>query len=171
MRPMLRSAVSWLRRISLGIALLCYGYMVVSVFLQVLGRYTFIPISIGNAVETAAFAQVWLASMGAGLALRKGAVFAVDLLPSLLPLALARALSIFIALISILFLCVVIYGGVLLTQKGFKQTSPTLLIPMWTVFIAIPIGMFVLAIEVALRVVERWDNPFAQIGSAERDPA
>jgi TRAP-type C4-dicarboxylate transport system permease small subunit len=39
--------------------------MVVAVIVQVLGRYL-LPIGIGNAVETAAFAQVWLACIGGG---------------------------------------------------------------------------------------------------------
>lgn len=166
----LRTVAGWTRGAATAVAVACYAYMVVAVTIQVVGRYL-LPIQIGNAVETAAFAQVWLAALGAAYALRTGAVFAVDILPSLLPLPLARAVSLLLAAVSLCFLGVMIYGGVLLTQRGFHQTSPTLLLPMWTVFIAIPTGMAVMAIEVVVRVADRWDDPFRQVEDQGVEPA
>jgi TRAP-type C4-dicarboxylate transport system permease small subunit len=157
----LRRAVEWA-------VVIIFAYMVGAVLVQVLGRYV-LPIRIGNAVETATFAQIWLTAIGASLALRQGAIFALDTVTRRLPLAPARALSVIIAALSLLFLAVMVYGGVLLTRQGFAQTSPVLLIPMWTIFISIPIGMTLLAIEVVLQVVETWHAPFPPIG-AEGDP-
>ena len=158
---LMKRMIDIIRAISTGMAVICYGYMVVAVLVQVLGRYM-LPIGIGNAVETAAFAQVWLACIGAGLALRHGAVFAVDALPGTLPLGAARLVSVLIAIGSLIFLAVLIYGGVLLTRQGAFQTSPTLLLPMWIVFSAVPVGMSFMAIEVIARVAERWNDPFGQ---------
>ena len=152
--------ITLLRAASTGAAVLCFVYMVAAVLVQIIGRYL-LPIEIGNAVESAAFAQVWLACIGAGLALRRGAVFAVEALPAMLPLNAARATSLLIAAGSLAFLAVLIYGGVLLTQQGMHQTSPTLLWPMWIVFAAVPVGMSLMVFEVVVRVIERWDAPFA----------
>ncbi|ASP23234.1 tripartite ATP-independent periplasmic transporter, DctQ component (plasmid) [Antarctobacter heliothermus] len=151
--------LSLIRKISTGLSVLFYGYMVLAVLVQVLGRYV-LPFNVGNAVETAAFAQVWLACIGAGLAMRHGAIFAVDALPAMLPQWAARVVSLLIAAGSLIFLAVLIYGGTILMQHGFFQTSPTLLLPMWPVFAAVPVGMGVMAIEVVARVVERWHDPF-----------
>ena len=158
-----------LRRVTDGLAVVFYGYMVVAVLIQVAGRYV-LPIGIGNAVETAAFAQVWLACIGAGLALRHGAVFAVDALPAMLPLRAARLMSVLIASGSLAFLSVLIWGGILLTRQGAFQTSPTMMIPMWPVFAAVPMGMGLMAVEVIARVVERWNDPFGN-PFAQDDPA
>jgi C4-dicarboxylate transporter DctQ subunit len=162
----MKRLITALRAITTGFAVICFCFMVCAVAVQVLGRYV-LPINLGNAVETAAFAQVWLACIGAGLALRHGAVFAVDALPATLPLHAARAVSILIALGSLVFLAVLIYGGILLTRQGLFQTSPTLLLPMWIVFAAVPVGMSFMALEVILRVFERWSNPFAPIFDQE----
>lgn len=153
-------AITALRSLTTGAAVICFGFMVVAVMVQVLGRYV-LPVKVGNAVETAAFAQVWLACIGAGLALRHGAVFAVDALPAKLPLWGARVASVLIAAGSLLVLAVLIYGGALLTKQGASQSSPTLLLPMWIVFSAVPVGMSFMALEVVLRVVETWAAPFS----------
>ncbi|MCY0093440.1 TRAP transporter small permease [Hoeflea ulvae] len=162
----MKRAIATLRSLTTGIAVICFGFMVVAVMVQVLGRYV-LPIKVGNAVETAAFAQVWLACIGAGLALRHGAVFAVDALPARLSLRSARLVSVLIAAGSLLFLAVLIYGGVLLTRQGASQSSPTLLLPMWIVFSAVPVGMSFMALEVVLRVVENWAAPFSPVYEKE----
>ncbi|MBM6596705.1 TRAP transporter small permease [Microvirga pudoricolor] len=139
--------------------ILLYSYMVLAVVVQVAGRY--IPgLHTGNAVETSTYAQVWLTAVGASVALRHGAIFAVDTLTRHLNLAMARVFSILIAVINMAFIVVMIYGGILLTEQGFHQTSPVLLIPMWTIFISIPIGMILLGIEIVMQVFEKWGGPF-----------
>ena len=159
-------AVAVARRVVDAAVVVAYGYMVLAVTFQVLGRYV-LGFRIGNAVETATFAQVWLTAIGASLALRYGAIFAVDTLTRHLPLGPARAVSVLIAALNLVFVAVMIYGGVLLTEQGFRQSSPVLLIPMWTIFISIPIGMTLLGVEVVLQVVERWAAPF---GTVQEEP-
>jgi TRAP-type C4-dicarboxylate transport system permease small subunit len=160
-RGALAAAIGALRWLVNAFVVLCFSYMVLAVVVQVLGRYV-LPIRIGNAVESATFAQIWLTAIGASVALREGAIFAVDTLTRRLDLTGARILSVVICLLNLGFLAVMIYGGVLLVERGMIQTSPVLLIPMWTIFISIPIGMSLLALEVVLHVVENWDAPFAQ---------
>lgn len=141
------------------VVILLYSYMVLAVIVQVAGRY--IPgLHTGNAVETSTYAQVWLTAVGASVALRHGAIFAVDTLTRHLNLATARAFSILIAAINMTFIVVMIYGGILLTEQGFHQTSPVLLLPMWVVFISIPIGMILLGFEIIMQVFEKWGGPF-----------
>ena len=139
--------------------LACYGYMMVAVGFQVLGRYVF-NFQIGDATETATFAQVWMGLAGSGIAMRRGTIFAIDALPQALPLIPARILKILIAAASLGFLYVMVYGGYLLFETGFIQTSPTLLIPMWIIYAVIPFSMVYFALEVILQVIEHWDNPF-----------
>jgi C4-dicarboxylate transporter DctQ subunit len=154
-----RRAIASVRRVVDASVVVLYAYMVLAVVFQVIGRYV-LDFHIGNAVETATFAQVWLTAVGASVALRHGAIFAVDTVTRHLGLQAARAMSIGIALFNLIFIAVMIYGGILLTEQGFRQTSPVLLIPMWTIFISIPIGMALLGAEIILHVVEHWNAPF-----------
>lgn len=137
-----------------------FFFMVVSVLGEIVGR-TF-NFKISNAVETASFAQIWLTAIGASVGLRHGSMFALDTLTRRLDLPLARVLSILIALCSLVLVGVLFYGGIILTESGFRQLSPVQRLPMWIVFISLPIGMTLLALEIVLRVFERWNNPFAE---------
>ncbi|WP_349364730.1 MAG: TRAP transporter small permease [Roseitalea porphyridii] len=145
---------------------LIFFFMVISVVGEIVGR-TF-NLRVSNAVETASFAQIWLTAIGGSVALRHGSMFALDTLTRHLDLRLARALSVFIALCSLVLVAVLFYGGILLTESGFRQMSPVQQIPMWIVFICMPIGMTLLALEIVLRVFERWDDPF---GGPQEDDA
>jgi len=148
--------------------LACYGYMMLAVGFQVLGRYVF-NFQIGDATETATFAQVWMGLAGSGIAMRRGTIFAIDALPQALPLIPARILKIAIAAASLGFLYVMIYGGYLLFDSGFIQTSPTMLIPMWIIYAVVPISMVYFALEVILQVIEHWDNPFQKRVSSDAE--
>lgn len=164
----LKKSVAGIRAGVRTFVLLCYGYMVVAVLVQVVGRYVF-NYSIAGTDESATFAQVWLAVMGAGIAMQRGTVFAIDALPALLPIALQRVISVLIVVTSVAFLCVIIYGSFILIDHGRFQTSPSLQIPMWWVYVMIPIGMTYFGLEVVLRAIERWDHPFKQLTATEGD--
>ena len=160
--PLLRKLVNGIRQVFVVFVVACFVFMMVAVGFQVLGRYVF-GFSIGDATETATFAQVWLGLTGVGIAMRRGAIFAIDALPQMLSIKPARVLSVVIAVINLSFLAVMIYGGVILFEQGFVQTSPTMLIPMWIIYMMIPIGMTYFALEVVLHTIEHWDDPFRRI--------
>ncbi len=156
--PALARAIGIMRR-TIDVALvLVFGFMVLSVVTEVIGRYTGIKIS--HAVESATFAQIWMTAIGSSVALRIGAMFALDTLTRRVNRTWARVLSVVIALLNLSLIAVMIYGGLILTEQGFRQISPVLQIPMWTIFLSIPVGMTLLSIEVVLQVVERWHDPF-----------
>lgn len=154
----LGKTITAVRRVNDGMVVLLFAFMVLSVVLEVVGRY--FNFTISHSVETATFAQIWLTTIGASVALRYGSMFALDTFTRHLGLAAARVMSIVIAALSILLIAVFFYGGVLLTESGFRQLSPVLRMPMWPIFISLPIGMCLLCMEVVLQVVEKWSDPF-----------
>jgi TRAP-type C4-dicarboxylate transport system permease small subunit len=157
--PSFDKTVSGIRSTAAALALICYTYMCGAVFIQVLGRYLF-HFRIAEWAETATFAQVWLGVLGAGIAMRRGAIFAIEVFPAMLPLLPARILRVIIVIASLIFLAVVAYGSLILIEDGFYQTSSTLLIPMWIVYFPIPIGMAYFGFETIMRAIEYWDAPF-----------
>ena len=142
------------------VVIVCFAYMTLAVLVQVFGRYVF-NYSISWTEETANFAQTWVVLMGAGITMRRGLHVAVDALPAMLPLRPARALSIVVAAGGLWFLGVVVYGSVALIELGWMfERSPVLLVPMWIIYLCLPIGALYFAFEMVLSVIERWDQPF-----------
>ena len=160
--------------VRLAVAILvvaCFTYMTLAVLAQVFGRY-FFNYSISWTEETARYAQIWVVLMGAGIAMRRGLHVAVDALAALLPLLWARALSLLIAAGALWFLGVVVYGSLPLIELGWLfETSPVLQVPMWIIYLSLPLGAAYLAVELVARVVERWDRPFGMPAPKEGESA
>lgn len=153
------------------IVVVCFAYMTLAVLAQVFGRYVF-NYSISWTEETARYAQIWVVLMGAGIAMRRGLHVAVDALAAMLPLRWARALSILIAAGALWFLGVVVYGSLPLIELGWLfETSPVLQLPMWVIYLSLPLGAAYFAIEIVARVVERWNQPFGVLRRGEGDSA
>jgi TRAP-type C4-dicarboxylate transport system permease small subunit len=154
----LRKTIATVRFLTDCTVVVIFAFMVLSVALEVVGRYFHFTIS--HSVETATFAQIWLTTIGASAALRYGAMFALDTVTRNLGLGMARAFSVMIAVLGVILVAVMFYGGVLMTLGGFRQLSPVLQMPMWPIFISLPIGMVLLCMEIILQVFEKWSNPF-----------
>lgn len=158
-----RRTVDGIRSVATTLITVCFVFMLVAVGLQVLGRYI-VHFNIADFTELATFAQVWMGFLGAGLAMRRGTVFAIESLPAMLPLLCARVLKVAITALSVLFQGLMVYGGSILVEAGFFQTSPTMMIPMWIIYGVIPVGSVYFAFEVILHAIEHWDAPFGNEG-------
>ncbi|MSO53882.1 MAG: TRAP transporter small permease [Rhodospirillales bacterium] len=145
-----------------------FAYMCVAVFAQVLGRY-FFNYSIDWAVETATWSQIWIVLLGSGLAMQKGMHVSIDMLAQLFPLWLARVASVAIALGCVWFLGVVFYGSLPLIQVGSFERSPAMHMPMWVIYLGLPIGASYFALEVVASLIRRWDAPFAAERGVEEE--
>ena len=168
MNPFFRGLAKALRLTAATVVVVCFAYMTLAVLAQVFGRYLF-NYSISWTEETAKFAQIWVIFIGAGIAMRRGWHVAVDVLPSMLPLGPARAVSVVVAAGCLGFLGLVVLGSLPLIELGWMfETSPVLQAPMWIIYLCIPIGAIYFAIEIVLSVIDRWDRPYGQPASAEQ---
>ncbi|TKT69729.1 TRAP transporter small permease [Aquamicrobium sp. LC103] len=156
----LSTCIHALRKAMSAIVILLFSLMMIAVLVQVGGRYVF-NYSIAGAAEIATFSQIWLVMLGSGIAMARHQHVAIDFLPAQLPLPLARAASILIVLVTIGFLCVLAYGSVPLLRLGIMQTSSAMQLPMWVMYLCLPVGAAYVALELVVSIVERWDDPFA----------
>ena len=79
-----------LRFVVSGVVILLFSVMMISVLVQVGGRYVF-NYSIAQASEIATFSQIWLVLLGSGVAVARGQHVAIDMLPAKLPLPATMA--------------------------------------------------------------------------------
>lgn len=148
-----------LRFVVSGVVILLFTVMMISVLVQVGGRYVF-NYSIAQASEIATFSQIWLVLLGSGVAVARGQHVAIDMLPAKLPLPAARVALVAIALVVAAFLAVLAYGSLPLLRMGEFQSSPALRVPMKYIYICLPFGAGYMVLELLLTVIQRWDNPF-----------
>lgn len=161
----MKRAIGAFRRVTDALLVALFALMVAAVCFGVAGRYFHFKIS--YSVELATYAQIWMTAIGAGVALRFGAMFALDTLSRHLALSAQRILSVVIAGFSLMLMGVMFYGGLVLVESGTRQMSPVLQFRMWWMFLAVPISTVILSIEIVLRVVERWSDPFGSDDAEE----
>ena len=119
------------------------------VLLNVVTRYGF-QFSLTWAEELSRFMMIWVAYIGAGLALRQGNHVAFEYVQSLLPPRLVPWLRAFIALGILVFLAYLTYFGWEFSQLTMRQRSAVMGIQRGIVGLAIPIGATVLGMHLLM---------------------
>lgn len=140
-----------------GLEYLCAGLLfliVIIVFSNVIGRYFFhAPIRWSD--EVSLFLFLWLAYLGALVALMTGRHNSfsglIDMFPAKLRIA-AKTLS---DLIVLSILGVLVWFGTQLVDLLQFQRSPAIDLPMYYVYSALPISSFLMALVVAYQIVAR----------------
>lgn len=129
------------KRIEEFFLVLTMAIMVLMMFIQSVSRY-FIGTSFSWGSEFAQYLHVWQIWIGASLAIRLQSHIRVDVFINIFPPAIKR----YFHLLAIL--CWFVFAG-FLAIEGSKyvidvlisgQTSPSLHVPMWIPYLAIPIG-------------------------------
>lgn len=105
--------------------------------------------SIAWAPELTRYAIVWLVFIGGAMGARTGAHISIDVIGELLPKNVVRTFMQAAMLISAATSVAMAYFGVTLVKLmlGFGQTSPSLALPMWAIYLAIPVGFGLMAIR------------------------
>ncbi len=158
-------------RINQGLIVALMGSMAVMVFVNVVTRYVFNH-SIIWVEELTQYQMIWIAYLGAGLALREGRHVSVDTLQDLLPPALRRTLRHLIALATALFMLTLLVLGVQIALFTWDQETPVMNVPAGAPYLAVPVGAAGVLLHLMLfwrrwveRSFERADDP------ADAEPA
>ena len=118
------------------------GIMVINVLWQVFSRYILKSPSSWTD-ELARFLLIWLGLLGAAYATGKKMHLAIDLLPMSLEGKKADRLNVVIQIIVLLFaLFAMVLGGMRLVYITLilEQTSAAMSVPLWIVYLVIPIS-------------------------------
>jgi TRAP-type C4-dicarboxylate transport system permease small subunit len=123
--------------------------MATLVFVNVVARYVF-NFSIIWTEEVSQYLMIWIAYLGAGLALREGRHVAVEMLQDRLPTALGRRLRMAVGGLVLIFLGVVTVLGFQFAAFVWNQETPVLNISLGIPSLAIPIGTLLFALHLIL---------------------
>lgn len=144
--------------------LLLFPLMVAVVFTATLARYlNLFPMFWGE--EVARYIMVFMAYIGAGLGMKRGAHVGVSFFTDRFRNVKIRIFLEGFRLGIIVFFCGMImyyYRSIIVHQISMGQTTPALYIPMWVPYSAVPLGMFL----VALRAFQAFRETTASIRSS-----
>ncbi len=133
--------------------------MFVLVFINVIGRYLF-GVSYAPAEEISTFLMIWVAYLGAGLALREGRHAAIDMLQDRLSPRARRLLRIFLAGVMFCFFVALVWLGIRLSMFGWSQETIATQIPTGIPYLAVPLGGVFFCIHLVLSgrawIERRW---------------
>jgi C4-dicarboxylate transporter DctQ subunit len=99
--------------------------------------------------EVARYAMAYLVFVGASIAAKEGAHIGITAFTSRLSPRHERLMRTTAMLIAFIFSVIVFYLSINILQfmMGTGQTSPVLIIPMWWIFAALPIGSALMSIR------------------------
>ena len=121
--------------------------------IQVVLRYIF-RMPLVWTEEASVFLMIWMAFVGAGIAMRRGAHIAMTLLVDRFPPRLSRGFLTLSRLLILAFLAVVAWQGWLLAMSVGGQRSPALAIPMTWPYLTMPFGAAVMGLQLIAVMLE-----------------
>jgi len=133
--------------------------MATLVFVNVVARYVF-NFSIIWAEEVSQYLMIWIAYLGAGLALREGRHVALEILHDRLPVARGRKVRIVVGGLVLAFLGAVTVLGFQFAVFVWNQETPVLNISLGIPSLAIPIGALLFAVHLVLIFRDYADRRF-----------
>lgn len=139
-------AFTWANQVLVGSFMLI---MTILVFANVVMRYL-AGISLPWVEELTRYMMIWVAYLGAGLALRTGAHVAVEVVQDALPVNITRIVRTGIAIAILCFLLSVAWYGFSYSQFTMRQSSPVLNLPLGLVYLGVPIGCLFCAVHLLL---------------------
>jgi TRAP-type C4-dicarboxylate transport system permease small subunit len=142
--------------------------MFVLVFINVLGRYG-IGKSWAAAEEISMFLMIWVAYLGAGLALREGRHAAIDMFQDKLPEGLRRSLRVLLGVVILGFFGVLAWLGIRMSIFGWSQETIATQVPTGIPYLAIPLGSVMFCMHLVLTFQDWIDRRWEEIALPEAD--
>jgi TRAP-type C4-dicarboxylate transport system permease small subunit len=136
-------------RVNQWLVIALMSVMATLVFANVLARYLF-NYSLIWVEELTQYQMIWIAYLGAGLALREGRHVAVDLFEQALAPGWRRSLRVALGLAMLAFLVALAFLGVRIAQFTWNQETPVLNVPAGVPYLGVPIGAAMCALHLVL---------------------
>jgi TRAP-type C4-dicarboxylate transport system permease small subunit len=124
-----------------------------AVFLQVWFRYVFHS-PLAWTEELSRYLQVWLTAIGAGIGVRLGMHFRLDIIFLVIPSTALRWYRLAIVLASLVFIGMLFWYGIAILQTVRLQHSPAMSVSMAFPYLAIPTGAGLMGFHAIVKVLQ-----------------
>lgn len=155
----MKSILRWEDRVLDLINAFLVSTMVAAIFLQVLARYVFnYPLSWPE--ELGRFLFSWVVFLGIVSVLRNDELLGVDLLYRWIPQTVGRGLRLIVYTTLLVFLVIMLKGGIELMLRQSSQISVALEVSMSIVYFVIPFGTFLMIVEMVIKIIHQAGDLF-----------
>ena len=133
--------------------------MCVIIFVATVARFTNLFV-ISWAEELARYCMIWIVFLGIGVAAANGEHFCVEALNLFCPKKALQVIAIIKMIFTTGFCGFAAFWGFKITQSQIAsgQVTPSLRIPMWGVYLAIPIGLIIMGLYYAYHTYETFGS-------------
>ena len=142
------------------LAMFLLAGLAVLVFISALMRTLKHPLNWAQDVALVAFA--WLIFFGSDVAVRGSGLIGIDMVVKHFPKKVQKGIDIVFKILILVFLCILVYYGVIMTKTGWKRQITALGISYGWVTMAVPTGSFFMIISTVLKLIERIKTPADQ---------
>jgi TRAP-type C4-dicarboxylate transport system permease small subunit len=149
----LLSKISYIAEIirKIMVSLMCFYFLLV--ILQVIFRYV-LNASLFWAEEVVRYSMIWSVMLGSALLAYESAHIRIDLIDHTLSKNLLKYIYITCDILLILFAILLLLSGIKFVERTFMQKSASLDVPMWFVYVAIPISAFLHILFVIAKMIK-----------------
>ena len=140
--------------------------MAIVTFMQVVSRYIF-GASFFWAEELARFSMVWIAFLGAAIAIAHNSHTNINFFVNLLPKTIKKYVEIAQDLACLFFVVCVIFYSWPIVSITMKNLSTGLKIPMGLVYISLPVSGFIMILYLLLRLYFKFTTRGKSIGGEQ----
>jgi TRAP-type transport system small permease protein len=141
------------------VCIVLFSVMIVAVFFEVVMRYVFnAPTFWSEALARSA--MVWLVLLGMAVGIRHQEHIRVDFLISIMPRALVVPCAALRYLIALAFAVVMMVYGVVLAVPNWNQSLPGLEIPVFWVYLSVPVASAMMVLFLVELIWKRDARPF-----------
>ena len=125
---------------------------------QIVFRYV-LKISAPWTEEAARYLMIWMVLLAAGLAFGKGDHFNIDFVTSWMNPRSQTILTLWMNLLSFIFILCIILWGISFAKLGFFTISPGLQITMFLPYLALPVGGAIMLLNLISFTYRLWKRP------------
>lgn len=140
--PFLRRLVGAIDRVNEALLLvlaLVIGALAGLAFMQVIARYV-LAAPLTWSEEVIRYALIWTVFLGAGIAVRKGLMVAVEIVVHIVPGPARRVMGWVVTLVSAVFWLVLLVYGIIILDAVQGMRSGAVELPMSFIYLAVPLG-------------------------------
>ena len=144
-----------LQRFILGIALIaCIVILCFNISLRLIGSST------TWAEEVIRFTMVWITFIALSIGFSRGTHYGIDVIQRIPSISFKKCVVLFTYLCAIVFSVFLVYYGAKYTLLTIKsgQISTALELPMWIVYLAVPLGGAMNILELLVLIVKKLKN-------------
>lgn len=142
-----------LNKVIKAATVLILAVITIFVSVEVVLRY-FFGMTLYITEEFTRYSMVWMVFLGASLAVRENAHTRVELFVNFFPGKVRAWLNLAAHLLFVIFLSFLVYEGCIALSFQFEQIIPTLGIPMFWFYLALPVGGVLMILNLLPKIRE-----------------